>query len=97
MATMETLLEFLKQVDAFEMRDCNARLLNNNQNKRIREFVEEVSAIANEVLFGSKGECLWDQHEILEEAGYHVFAGETDRFGWLMGCIQTKKGVIVYG
>lgn len=94
---METLLEFLKQVEEFKITDCNARLLNNNKDKLIRDFISEVSALASEVLVGDKGQCLWDQHKILEDAGYAVFAGEKDSFGWLTGCIQTRKGVIVYG
>lgn len=94
---METLLDFLKQVDALEMKDCDARLLNNNTNEVVRKFIEEISGLASEVLVGDEGQCLWDQHELLKEAGYSVFPGERDRFGWLTGCIQTKKGVIVYG
>ena len=94
---METLLEFLKQVDELKITDCDARLLNNNKDKIIREFIQSLSELASEVLVGDNGQCLWDQHEILREAGYSVFAGEKDRFGWLTGCIQTKKGIIVYG
>jgi hypothetical protein len=33
----------------------------------------------------------------LAKAGYHTFPGEQDRFGWLTGCIQLSRGVIVFG
>ena len=33
----------------------------------------------------------------LGEAGFHVFALEKDRFGWLAGGITTLKGIIAYG
>lgn len=66
-----------------------------NYNKYIQN--EEISSLASYSLVGDEGECLWDNHEILEREGFPVFPGERDRFGWLSGCIQTKKGVIVFG
>ncbi len=35
--------------------------------------------------------------EMIRKAGYDVYAGEQDRFGWLTGCIEMKRGVIVFG
>lgn len=94
---METLVALLKQIDALEMKDSYARLLNNSKIEVVYNLVREVAGVADTVLIGPNGECLWDQHKILQEAGYDVFPGERDRFGWLTGCIQTTKGVIVYG
>lgn len=34
---------------------------------------------------------------LIKQAGFDVYAGEQDRFGWLSGCIQLKKGTIVFG
>ena len=39
----------------------------------------------------------YDNIHLLKKNGYNVFAGEQDRFGWLTGCIQLKKGIIVFG
>jgi hypothetical protein len=55
------------------------------------------SGLANDALIDDNGQNIWDNHEILADAGFSVFPGERDRFGWLTGCIQTKKGIIVYG
>ena len=33
----------------------------------------------------------------IREAGFDVYAGEQDRFGWLIGCIELKRGVIMFG
>ena len=79
------------------MPDSEDRILNNDTNEVVEKFIEEVSGLASDVLVGDEGQCLWDRHELLKGAGYNVFPGERDRFGWLTGCIQTKKGVIVYG
>ena len=59
--------------------------------------VREIIDLADEVLITNKGQCEWANHHLLKKAGYPVLAGETDSFGWLTGCIHTKKGVIVYG
>ena len=56
-----------------------------------------VSSLACETLIGKDGRNIYDNHDILADYGFPVFPGERDRFGWLTGCIQTKKGIIVYG
>ena len=33
----------------------------------------------------------------VRNAGYNVYAGEMDMFGWLSGCIDMKRGIIVFG
>jgi len=33
----------------------------------------------------------------IKNAGFDVFPGEQDRFGWLTGCIQMKRGIIMFG
>jgi len=33
----------------------------------------------------------------MQKAGYVVYPGERDSFGWVIGCIETKKGTIVFG
>lgn len=48
-------------------------------------------------LINSDGSCNFRNHAILKQAGFNVFAGEKDSFGWLTGCVSTKKGTIVYG
>jgi hypothetical protein len=34
---------------------------------------------------------------VLKQSDFDVFPGEQDRFGWLTGCIQLKRGMIVFG
>ena len=52
--------------------------------------------------------CLADDHltceidgkqgiQEIKNAGFDVFPGEEDRFGWLTGCIQMKRGIIIFG
>ena len=33
----------------------------------------------------------FDNIEILKQYGFNVFPGDKDSFGWLTGCIRTKK------
>jgi len=59
--------------------------------------VTEIEDYASEFLITSNGGCNLDNINKLKEAGFDVFAGEKDSFGWLTGCIRTSKGIIVYG
>ena len=58
--------------------------------------VQYVSALASDILINSQGRPDMDMIDNLKRAGYNVFAGERDGFGWLSGCIQTKKGILVF-
>ena len=60
-------------------------------------FIKSVTLLADTALIDYDGKCHWGHIELLKTAGYNVFPGETDSWGWLSGCIQTKKGIIVYG
>lgn len=55
------------------------------------------TVLADAFLITSEGRCNWKNIDAVIAAGFDVFAGETDSFGWLTGCIRTKKGIIVYG
>lgn len=57
----------------------------------------QVESLANEALIDDEGSCIWDAHDFLKMNGFYVFPGERDRFGWLTGCIQTTKGIVVFG
>jgi len=84
---LEKLLELLKNLNASDLPDNYDNYIKNN----------EIESLACDTLIESNGECLWDNHDVLNKNGFSVFAGERDRFGWLTGCIQTEKGIIVYG
>ena len=62
----------------------------------MEERVEMVSTLAACLVRG--GEPDWAAIKGLEEkTHYRVFAGEKDSFGWLTGCILTRKGILVFG
>ena len=84
---LETLIILLKEIDASDLPENYDTILKN-------DIIEKNAC---ETLIDFDGTCLWDNHDILGEAGFSVFAGERDRFGWLTGFIQTTKGVIQYG
>lgn len=85
--TLKKIIELLKEVDASDLPDNYDGFITNN----------EINNLACDSLIDSNGRCIWENHEVLGDAGFQVFPGEQDRFGWLTGCIQTKKGIIVYG
>jgi hypothetical protein len=56
-----------------------------------------VVCLANDALVVADGGTNWDSVSLLKAAGFHTYAGEKDSYGWLTGCIDTKKGTIVCG
>ena len=59
---------------------------------------DEVEMICNSLLITSTG-CNWANIRILREKGYDVWAGDSDSYGWLTGCIQKigDRRILVYG
>jgi hypothetical protein len=57
----------------------------------------EAGSLASSILIDQDGNCNWDNIHILEKNGFSVFPVEKDSFGWLIGGIATKKGIITYG
>ena len=58
---------------------------------------DEVEGLCCNHLIASGGRCDWDNIRKVRNAGFRVYAGEQDSFGWLTGCVETSKGIIVYG
>ena len=63
-------------------------------NKATHPLVKAVIYLADEYLTGDDN---FKNIITVRNAGYDVYAGEQDRFGWLTGCIEMKRGVIVFG
>jgi len=88
MSLLNKLLQGLQKIDASD--------------RIVQEYLTEdseteiLSSYATELLVTINGKCNWNNHDILKRNGYSVFAGEQDSFGWLSGCITTKKGILVF-
>jgi hypothetical protein len=57
-------------------------------------FVQSVIYLANILL---TEEDKFKNMKYIQQKGFPIFPGEQDRFGWLIGCIQLKKGIIMFG
>jgi hypothetical protein len=49
------------------------------------------------VLITAKGNLNWDAKSDLEDYGFKCFPVEQDRFGWILGAVDTEKGAITFG
>lgn len=61
------------------------------------EFVLLARGVADDLLIAKNGHPNWDSIEELRNLGYDVFAIERDSFGWLIGGVQTSKGILTFG
>ena len=91
--TMEELLQCLQSLDNSDLPNSCSGILNGDK----KSIIHRISALASVVLITDEGLNILENHRYLESNGFPVFPGEQDSMGWLSGCIQTKKGIIVYG
>jgi hypothetical protein len=89
---MDELIKLIEQIDA----DPNIVAKYDYFREYGSTLVAQASELACKTLITEKGGCNWKNIELLRDAGYDVFPVERDRFGWLIGGIQTRKGIIVY-
>lgn len=91
---MQRLVECLKTVEDSSLpNEADTRL-----DTVDHPLIDEIEFIATRLLINDQGEPEFDEIDRLyKEFGYFVFPGERDSFGWVTGCIQTKKGFIVFG
>ncbi len=89
---LNLLISTLKVIDADEMIIVNNELYENSN-----PLVIAAKFLANECLIGDDGHPLREEMDKVSSAGFPIFPGEMDRFGWLTGCIQLSRGLIVFG
>jgi len=91
------LLDILRDIDNSELVNDEDINLNNIKHDYYNIIIKNAINKASDALISDEGRNMWEFHRFLGENGFQVFPGERDGFGWLTGCIQTKKGYLVYG
>ena len=95
---MNTLIQSLTAIDETQLEESDDTILNSLEDTHpMKELINTAIGQADQLLVTENGQCNWANHEVLKNAGFPVFPGDQDRFGWLSGCIQTKKGILVFG
>ena len=80
---VSVIINLLKMIDEDETIDIENHTL-----------VKAVIYLADDYLTGDEN---FKNIVTIRESGFDVYPGEQDRFGWLIGCIQLKRGVIMFG
>ena len=62
--------------------------------KKKHPLIDAVIELANDCLTGNEN---FKNIITIRKSGFDVYAGEQDIFGWLVGCIELKRGVIMFG
>ena len=87
---MERLIELLREIES------DATLPNDMDAVISHPAAIEIEALAPSLLILEGGRINQSNMDELSDLGWGVFPVERDGFGWLIGGIQTKKGVITY-
>jgi len=72
------------------------RIIEKTEEKDRLPLINAVVYLADDCLTGEDADSYENINEI-RKAGFDVYAGEQDRFGWLTGVIELKTGKIVFG
>jgi len=88
---MERLLELIKDIEIDENIEYSEYI------STMLPAVMEIERLAEELLITEKGYCNWKNINFLRDIDIDIFPIERDSFGWLVGGILTKKGIITYG
>ena len=90
---LERLLHLLNTIEAADMPSGESYTMDETSS-----IYQEIVSLADGLLITAKGHCNWSNHQILQTAGFRVFPGEKDSFGWLTGGIRVPGiGNIWYG
>jgi len=93
---MDTLVELLTILDESDLSDMGEEdvYLQTIDHPAILAVI----ALSDSILITDEGEPNYDVIDSLyHDHGYFIYPGERDRFGWVTGCITTRKGIIVFG
>ena len=87
---MDRLIRLLREIERNETIPDNKNAILNGQ--------YEIQALATELFIDEEGTPIFDDMDVFQQMSeFYIFPGERDRFGWLTACIQTKKGIIMFG
>lgn len=102
MSTVQELVEVLQKIEANpeiekivpdSIKDAQGYYSEDDLHPDVKQAI----SLATCFLVSTDGSCDYANMRVVEQAGYNIYPGEQDSFGWLIGCIRTRKGVISYG
>lgn len=89
---LDLLVQLLKVIDS----DTSIEVIGEHYSNT-NPLVIAVKYLANEYLISDDGHPDRDNMDIISNAGFPIFPGEQDRFGWLTACIELSRGIIMFG
>lgn len=87
-ADVSILVKILRKIN--EDTTIDSQMIRNADHKLVQTAIK----LANEYLTGDEN---FGNIITVREAGFHVYAAEQDRFGWLVGAIRLKRGTLYFG
>lgn len=94
---LEKAIETLEQSDIPEYDYLNTTAFMEKLNDEQKKIINEVESLVCSYIIDKRGHVDYEAKTKLYEAGIKITPGETDSFGWLTGCVHTKKGIVVFG
>lgn len=92
MSSLELLISILKYVNSIDSIEVS-----NGYYVSTNPLISAIIYLANDCLIGDDGHPDRTQMDIVSKAGFLIFPGEIDRFGWVTACIELSRGIILFG
>jgi hypothetical protein len=89
-------LDLLTNLLTYINNDNTIQVINNNYD-RSHPIVIAALYLANDILISDDGHPDRENIDKIIEKGFCIFPGEMDRFGWVTGCIELSRGIILFG
>lgn len=97
-ATVQDLIALLREIES-EHTIETVEVLNRGSLEEKHELIRYATIAAQEALLESiedGGRNYEAEYRLLNEGGYKIFDVADDESGWVMGAIQTSKGLLAY-
>ena len=88
---MDQLLSLLHEINTSDI------LYHDFLNESHHPAVSLIRELLYDLLISADGSVNWDIKRELEQQNVYVYPVERDRFGWLLGAVETEKGDITFG
>ncbi len=90
--SLNLLISILKTIDS----DTKIEV-HNEFYSRAHPLVSAAIYLADNCLIGEDGHIIRKNIDEVVRQGFYIYPGEMDRFGWVTGCIELSRGIILFG
>lgn len=92
---MDELVSLLQQLDDSSLPDGDIRVILHDCH---HDLISAIRDLATSLLISDKGDPIFEEMDRLyNDYGYFILPADRTKHGMAIGCLKTKKGLILFG